>query len=323
MNETALRPLIQALTQAEEFVLTAHTTPDGDSLGSLLGLDLALRALGKRTVAYVESVTETYRFLPGAANLRLWTDAPVEPPRVLVTLDCATPERLGPGQAFLAGAGLVINIDHHPGNPEYGAINYIDPGAAAAGEQVYLLLKAMGAAITPPIATCLYTAIASDTGSFRYENTTPRTHQLAGELLAAGADLAAINQYLYESRNFAQTRLLGLVLSTLTLSPGGKVAWAFLTEAMRAEAGVEQVESEGIIGFVRSVAGVEAALLFKERAAGEVWVSLRSRGTVDVNALATTFGGGGHTRAAGCTVYGELSAASQPVIDAARRLVND
>lgn len=325
MSDAVTREIARVLRQNHQFLLTAHTSPDGDSLGSLLAFGLALQDLGKQVVLCVDSIPDSYRFLPGSTRLQLWSDQTPASPAVLIAIDCATPERLGGGQVYLTQAGRIINIDHHISNPGYGDINYVDPTAAAAGEQVFLVLEALGAVVTPPIATCLYAAIAADTGSFRYASTTPRTHRIAAALLSVGIDLEELNRNLFETRSLPQTRLLALALETLTISPGGKVAWAVVSLSMLAQAGLtdRDTDTEGMIGFVRAVEGVEVAMLFREQSEGVVRVGLRSRRDADVNALAAGFGGGGHRRAAGCTLEGSLDAVRERVVAAARKVVKD
>lgn len=311
------------LQEQEDFLLTGHTNPDGDSIGSMLGLGMALRALGKKRVRLrTDTFPPVYSFLPGAPLIEVWgEDEPT--PAVFVALDCATPERFSGGKECFAGAAITINLDHHFSNSYFAGYNCVDPAAAAVGEQVFLLLEKMLLKPDRDVATCLYTAIITDSGSFRYDNTTPRTHRAAAELLEYGADSGTVNTTLFETRSREQTKLLALVLGTLTVSPGGKVAWLTATRDMLRVTGVEDIETEALIGFARAVSGVEVAILFREQTDGTVRVGLRSRQQFDVNTLARQFGGGGHPKAAGCTMPGAVAAVRDLVVNAARKAVND
>jgi len=322
-TETIIEEIAELLRKQDDFLLMGHINPDGDSIGSLLGLGLGLRAMGKSKIRLcLDALPSAYGFLPGAQLLAAAGDTGAAP-AVAIALDCATPERLSGGQNCFAEAAVTVNIDHHVSNSGYAGYNYVDPAAAAVGEQVYLLLEAMRVKPDRDIATCLYTAITTDSGSFRYDSTTPRTHRIAAELLECGADAAIANTALFETRSYEQSKLLALVLATLTVSPGGKVAWLTATRPMLQAAGVEEAETESLIGFARAVDGVEVALLFREQADGTVRVGFRARQHCDVNALAQQFGGGGHPKAAGCTLPGAVAAVQERVIAAARKAVND
>jgi bifunctional oligoribonuclease and PAP phosphatase NrnA len=232
---------------------------------------------------------------------------------VAVLTDCPNPERTE-GLLALArqAGGRVVNIDHHHDNRRYGDVNWVEPRAAATGEMVYALLVALGAPLTRAIATNLFTAIHTDTGSFRYSNVTPETFRIAGALVAAGADPAFISNQLYERRSARALRLLGETLARVELSPDGQVAWLALPAGAVPEA---FIEAEDLVNYPRSVDSVRVACLLREQDGG-VKVSLRGKGDVDVSRIAARFGGGGHPNAAGCTVFGPLEQATQSVLTA-------
>jgi phosphoesterase RecJ-like protein len=215
---------------------------------------------------------------------------------------------------------VVLNVDHHPGNTLFGDVNWVEPGASSAGEMVYRLLREMALPVLPDVAANLYAAILTDTGGFRYANTTAESLRVAAELVTAGAVPETIAEGLVANRDLREWRLLSEVLAGLTVTAGGRVAWIEVTAAARQHAGVGLEVTEDFIQYPRNLAGVRLAVAFKEISAGEVRVSLRSHGDVDVARLAGTFGGGGHRNAAGCTIRDGLAAAKAQVLAAAEAL---
>lgn len=326
MNKTAAAnaaTVAELLLQEDDFVLTGHVQGDGDSIGSLLALGQGLLAAGKKKVRLrADIVPPLYAFLPGTALIETWR-AGEAAPAVFIVLDCATLERLSGGRDCFAGAAMTLNIDHHPGNTCFARYNWVEPAAAAVGEQVFSVLQAMGVQLDRDMATSLYAALATDSGSFRYDSVTPQTHRIAAELVSCGAAAAAVNTALFETRSLEQTKLLALALDTLTVSPGGKVAWLSVSRNLFTAAGTDDIETESLISFARAVSGVEIAILFREQTDGTVRVGLRARHDADVNILARQFGGGGHQRAAGCTLPGTVPAVRDQVVSAVRRAVND
>lgn len=322
MGNRSLAAVAAELRRAVRPVLAGHVMPDGDSIGSTLALGLMLEQLGK-TVQMVsqDPIPATYRFLPGVERIHIGTvpDADYD---YLVTLDCSVPERLGPDvKPLLSRPGIrVVNIDHHISTGPFADFNHIDPTAAAVGEIVFDLAEPLGVEITVDIGTCLYVAIATDTGSFRYENTTAGTHRRIARLMEMGLDAAAVNTRIYDEKPLAAIRLLHQVLGTLALSAGGRIAWLRLTRAMEAEYG-EEVDVEDLINYARRISGVEVGILFRELPEGQIKVGFRSKRAVDVAALASAFGGGGHPRAAGCRFEGELAEAERQVLGATERVV--
>jgi len=306
--------LVELFRREDDFLLFTHIQPDGDTLGSALGLGLALRDFGKKvTVVRTDPVPEIYLFLPGVGEMQDWRQVQGDF-RVGVLLDCADPERIGEARELLPKLPVVVNIDHHGTNSRFGHYNYVEPQAAAVGEQVYELLHVLSAPLSPAAATCLYTAILTDTGSFRYESTSAKTLRVAAALVEAGAKPAEVAEKAFETRSLSSLRLLGRALNGLELSADGRIAWMSLSREDMAWAGAAEAETEGLINYARSVQGVEVALLFRATPENKIRVSLRSRHWVDVSQVAASFGGGGHPRAAGCTLSLPLKEAQQQVL---------
>jgi phosphoesterase RecJ-like protein len=309
------RPLLDALAAPRgEALMLGHVHPDGDVLGTLFGLGLALHAAGWRvTFAGPHPVPDMLGFLEGADRWQVWPAAP-RGFDVLVLTDCPNDQRT---EGLLAGAraphSQVLNIDHHPDNRLYGTVNWIDAEAAATGEMVFDLIRALGLPITPGIATNLFTAIHTDTGSFRYSNTTARTFRTAGELTALGADPALVSDWLYQRRPADALGTLGEVLRRVHVSRDGRVAWLTLPRALASDA---FVTAEDLVTYPRSIRGVQVAVLLREEGDGVVKASLRGKGVVPVNRIAHRFGGGGHENAAGCTLRGTLDEATSALLAA-------
>jgi bifunctional oligoribonuclease and PAP phosphatase NrnA len=298
--------------------MLGHVHPDADVLGTLLALDLALVDRGwSVTSGGPHAAPEMLSFLPGIERYRRLA-AVTGPPDVVVLTDCPNPGRTEGliDQARATGA-TIVNVDHHHDNRRYGDVNWIEPAAAATGEMVYELLVALGAKITPAIAMNLFTAIHMDTGSFRYSNVTPETFRIAAALVTAGADPYRVSNALYERRSRQALGWLGAALSRVEVSADGRIAWLALPAGIVPET---FVEAEDLVNYPRSVESVRVACLLRERD-GQVKVSLRGKGDVDVSAIARKFGGGGHPNAAGFTTAGPLPEATQAVLTAVRSAI--
>ena len=317
MRQKQLEQAAQAIRNANSLVVACHIRPDADALGSLLGLKLGLERLGKRVEALsVDGVPALYRFLPGWDTVRKNATGPWD---VGIGLDCDGSDRMGPLEPLILAQPVVIDIDHHTGPDPFGKVQLVDRTAAATGELVYELLITLGVEIDAEIAVNLLAAILTDTGSFRFKNVTPNTLRVAAELVAAGASPADIYDAVYGSRPFAASRLLGALLSNLSRTPDGTVVWAALSQADFKEYGLDTSATEGFVDQVRMVEGSEVAVFFREEPDGEIRVSLRSRGHVNVAAVAEEFGGGGHVPAAGCSLGGPIEDAVRQVIAAVER----
>jgi bifunctional oligoribonuclease and PAP phosphatase NrnA len=295
-------------------LMLGHVHPDADVLGTLLALGEALEARGWSVLAGgPHPAPGILDFLPGVQRYRILKslDGAFD---VAVLTDCPNHDRTeGLIDAARRAAPAIVNIDHHPDNRRYGTVNWIDVGAAATGEMVYRLVVALGVRVTSSMATNLFTALHTDTGSFRYSNVTPETFRIAAELTAAGAQPAAVSSALYERRAGEALRWLGESLSRIRVSDDGRVAWLALAEGLVPES---FIESEELVNYPRSIASVRVACLLRELGGGRVKVSLRGKGDVDVNRIAARFGGGGHVNAAGCTVPGALEDVTRKVLDA-------
>jgi phosphoesterase RecJ-like protein len=299
--------------------MLGHVHPDADVLGTLLALGLALEAKSWSVVyGGPHPSPDLLAFLPGVDRYRTLERLEGRFDVVVLT-DCPNPQRTeGLIDQARNAARVVVNIDHHPDNRRYGHVNWIDVTAAATGEMVYELLTALRLPLTPAIATNLYTAIHTDTGSFRYSNVTARTFTIAAALVAAGARPELVSQSLYERRAPDALHWLGEALARVELSEDGQVGWL----ALPADSIPERiVESEELVNYPRSVASVRVACLLRELD-GSVKVSLRGKGDVDVQQIAAQFGGGGHVNASGCSVAGPLSEATRIVLAAVRRAVD-
>lgn len=323
MNLAVPAEILGVVRAGRRFLAVLHENPDGDSLGTTFGLALALGSLGKEVVvAGGDTLPPAYAFLPGSDRLRGPSEV-VGPFDAAILPDCADLSRTGAVRPAVDACPVVVNIDHHGSNDRFGTHAWVVPEASAAGELVYHLLLALGAKLTPALATCLYTAIVTDTGSFHYESTSPECLEVAAALVRAGASPWLLASQLYETRSASSLRLLARALNTLETSPRGKVSWVTLTPADFAAAGAPESESDGIVNYPRQIAGVEVALFFRVLGPGQVRVGFRSRGRVDVAALAARYGGGGHAKAAGCVASGSLETVKAAVIGAALEAVGE
>ncbi|MFN4033696.1 MAG: DHH family phosphoesterase [Fimbriimonadales bacterium] len=319
-SRDTFRRAIEYVARAESFLIVPHLHPDGDALGSALGLYHALKQMGKTTVTVVshDSVPEIYRFLPD------WEHIQLEHPHhatydLAIVVDQSQLSRAGKHERLARAARAILQIDHHMPLEPFADVRLVDTAAAATAELVYRLLRAMALTLTPEIATCLLTGIVTDTFSFKFPNTTPRTLRIAAALQQAGADLSYINEQVFETRSFSAVKLLGLALSTLQRTSDGAIAWVAIPRRAFEEAHAHEEETEGIVNFVRSIRGVEVAMMLRESPNGKVRASLRSRGKVNVAQLAQQFDGGGHENAAGCTLETSLAEAEMILVQEAQR----
>jgi len=308
----------RALREHHKFAVLSHVRPDGDALGSTLALALSLKELGKDVRAWnEEGMLEKYNFL---ARAELLTEPPSTPEDfdVAIALDTAVQNRLGTTTAAVGSAKLWINMDHHPSNPRYGDLVYIDPTAPATGQILFELLTNQKFPITPAIAENLYVAISTDTGSFQYPNTTVRTFEIAAELVRGGVNVGRISQLTYENFPRRRIELLRDLLATMRFGCDGKLAYFSLSQASALALGVIPEDNEGLIDHLRAIQGVVVAIFFEELTDGKVRVSMRSKNeAVDVCAICTQFGGGGHVLAAGARVRGTLPEVEKKIVEQA------
>ncbi len=307
-----LAGVIAQIKKSTSFLITAHVSPDGDALGSQLALMLALKKMNKAvTLQNADPVPEIYRFLPQAETIKIGR-AVTGSYDAYVVLD-SEPARTGLFDAGIPG-GALINIDHHVTNPVTWQHTWLDPAASATGEMVYAVIQGLGVPLDRDIALCLYTAIFTDTGSFRYTNTTPQCMRVAAALLEAGADPWLVTEHVYESLAYRRLKLLGVLLAGIERSPDEKIAWVAVTDELYRQTGTTAEDTDNLINFVRSVKGVEVAVLFRQTAAAQFKISLRSKGRVDLSGLAQSFGGGGHKNAAGGMMNGTLDEVKKRVV---------
>ena len=323
MDREAMLKIIDALKQKDDFLLTAHVNPEGDSVGSQIALFGVLEKMGKNVVMVQQDpVPDNLRFLRGAGSVM--REIPGDfVPRTLVMLDCPVKERAGKVTRALSGEEFTINIDHHVSNEYFGDVNWVESGMSSAGEMVYNIAIEMGVEISEDIAEAMYSAIVTDTGMFNYENTSRATHEAAGHLISAGVNPNRVHKEIYESKHSGEVRLLGLVLSTLELFADGAISCIGMTRQMCRDVNVSVPSTDEFINFPRSVKGVEISIFLKEDSSfeGRVNISFRSSGECDVNALAAKFGGGGHPKASGCVIEGSLESAKTVVLAAAVEVV--
>lgn len=304
----------KALQDADDWLILTHERPDGDALGSAFAMAHVLEGLGKRwTMMVQEPMPIRFSYLPLFDKAVIAGQSPKQQFTHVVAVDCADSQRYAALNSHLSKDVQIVNIDHHRTNPRYGVANLVDPDAAAACELVYHVARELDVDLSRDLATCLYTGLLTDTGGFSLPNTTRVVHQIAAILLASGVQPYDVAEPALESRTWEQMRLLQLALANLTVSEDATYAALYVTQKMLAEAAATEDDAEGLVSFARSIDTVEVGMLFKETGEGVVKVSLRSKRHVDVSQIAQTFGGGGHVRAAGCTLNMRLDEAMQAV----------
>ena len=325
-TRVTLDALAQWLLERDDIALLGHVSPDGDATGSNLAVWHALRALGKRAVVCLpEGVPGLYDWLPGAdAVISTGDPLPFEP-KAALSIDVSDMGRLGEaGLQLFNGCPDRAALDHHGTNPGMGDIYALDAEAAAAGEMALEMIERMGVKLSREMAECLFVAISTDCGQFNYSNTRPQTLQAAAKCVAAGIDVAELTRRLYRSRTYGRTKLLGLTLAGLEVSPDGRLAWARITGDTLREARATWEDNEGIVNYLVEIQGVDIAVLAQQRGENEVKFSLRSKAPFDVaRDIAQPLGGGGHSRAAGLTLEMDLEAALQRVLALARKALDE
>jgi bifunctional oligoribonuclease and PAP phosphatase NrnA len=302
---------ISAIKKAKSVLIVTHTDPDGDAVGSMLGLYLALKGLGKKVSMYSrDKVPEIYKFLPQSDKVKHSLgkgkfDA-------VIAVDCGGENRVCKDIKLKTMADTVINIDHHPDNTKFGDINYIEK-LSSVSEILFDLFRRMDIEITKDIAACLYAGIMTDTGNFRYDYTTAKTLDTAAFLARAGADISGIAMAVYESKTQSSVKVLGAAMYRLETSKSGKVAWTGLPRKLMDSIGAKSEDLTGIVDQIRSVKGVEVAILFREEDDG-IKVNFRSKFKVNVSEIAKRLGGGGHIRASGAVLNTGFDEAKEKVL---------
>ena len=307
--------MIEVLRKAPKVALFSHVSPDGDCIGSMLALGLALEKMGKEVSFYNPNPVPSYlAFLPGSS--RVSQELPSPQPETLLFVDCTDLGRVKLSRPEISEGSTVLNLDHHISNLFFGDFNWVDAQASAVGEMALTLIGQMGVKLDVDMATNLYTAIVTDSGCFQYSNTTAQTHRLTADLLDLGVDFSRIHHHIFNQKPLAQIKLLQCALDGLEIHADGQLAIMMLSAEDFENSGADQEMSEGLVNHARSIEGVEVAVLLKEVGPQEIKGGLRSNLWLNVNEIAALFGGGGHHRAAGCTLRIPMAEAKQRIITA-------
>ena len=307
-----IQKIVDAVRSRQRFVLSSHSRPDGDSIGSQLAMAYALRAMGKEaTVVNADPPPPPIMAFPGVSDIRIASSVEGEFDAAII-MECGDLKRTGVSglERF-----LVINIDHHPGNSAYGQINWFDASAAACAEMVYEVVRALGVPLTREIATHVYLAILTDTGSFHYSSISPRTFDICRECMEAGVDPVLVARNVYDSNNMGRLKLFGAVLGAMQIDQAGRIAIVYVDHEMARLAGGTYEDTEGLVNLPLTVKEIEAVVFFKQEKGDEYRVSLRSKGDVDIGSIAKEYGGGGHKNAAGCTVSGPIEELQRAMVE--------
>ena len=315
--------ILEIIREHKTFCIVGHVRPDGDCVGSQLGLTLALQNEGKKVVCWNEdAIPPKYKFLDPEGLFQ--KPKPGEKFDCVIATDCATFERLGRAGKCAAHRKILINIDHHESNPRYGDVNWISAREPSCGELIFRLLKVARWPITKPIADLLFAAVSTDTGSFQYPTTRPGTFHTGAELVTRGADLAKICDEVYQSYPLSRARLLRHLYNKFKLTDHDRIAYLWLKKADFARTGATSDETEGLIDHIRDIAPVVVACVFEEVEPGLTRISLRSKNEkINVNEIAAQFGGGGHQAAAGARISGKSLSVQRKVVAAVKRALNE
>jgi len=311
-NSPDIAQIVEAIRARQRFVISSHSRPDGDSIGSQLAMAYALKTLGKDVVVInADQAPPPLMAFPGVSDITIAPIADGEFDAAII-MECGDLTRTG-----VAGLErfFVINVDHHPGNTGYGQINWFDSSAAACGEMVFDIVRALDVKLSVEIATHIYLAILTDTGSFHYSSISPRTFDICRETLEAGVDPVLVARNVYDSNNMGRLKLFGAVLSAMQLDESGRIAIVYLDHEMAREAGGTYEDTEGLINLPLTVKEIQAVVFFKQDKGDEYRVSLRSKGDIDIGVVAKAFGGGGHKNAAGCSVEGAIDGLQKKFIE--------
>ena len=304
--------IAEAIRARHRFVVSSHSRPDGDAIGSSLAMAFALRALGKEAhVVNRDPAPAPLAEFPGVSEIEIASSVNGHYDAAII-MECGDLARTGVGGL---DRFFVINIDHHPGNTGYGQINWFDAEAAACGEMVFDVISALGVPLSPEMATHIYLAILTDTGSFHYSSISPRTFEICRDCLEAGVDPVLVARNVYDSNNMGRLKLFGAVLSAMQIDATGRIAIVYLDHEMARAAGGTYEDTEGLINLPLTVKEIQAVVFFKQDDGEHYRVSMRSKGDIDIGAVAKSFGGGGHKNAAGCSVSGGIDALQKTFVE--------
>ncbi|MEY8415795.1 bifunctional oligoribonuclease/PAP phosphatase NrnA [Tissierella praeacuta] len=317
--ESSFDITIEKIKESERIYIVSHVQPDGDNIGSILALWMAIKKIKDKVfILKTDDIPSDFLFLPNVNEIKEFNDeGKID---MFIALDTSDENRLGKNKELLNKAKTIINIDHHISNTNFGHINIVDSNAAATGELVYNLIKKMNIPMDKDIASCIYTAISSDTGSFMYDNTSAETHRIIAELIDIGIDKSNININLYQNKSLERTMLFIKSLETLRLYFNNNVALIKVTQDMLNKANAKMEDTEGIVSFIREIAPVEVGIILKEFKENEIKVSMRSKRFIDVSAICASFNGGGHIRAAGCTINSPMDIAEKLILDELKKV---
>jgi len=303
-ESTTSAHLAEEIRRRQRFVITSHVRPDGDAIGSSLAMAYALRELGKDVrVVFRDEPPGPLQVFPGVSEIEV-AERVDDPGDAVIVMESGDLKRTG-----VEGleCGFVINIDHHLGNSMYGSLNWFDLSAAACGEMVFDLVRELGVPLTPEIATHIYVAILTDTGSFHYSSISPRTFDICRQCVEAGVDPPWVARSIFDSNNLGRLKLFGAVLSKMELDPTGRLATVYVDQRLASDCGGTYEDTEGLINLPLTVKEIQAVVFFKEHGPDDWRISMRSKGEVDINAVAKQFGGGGHKNASGCSATGPIA----------------
>lgn len=302
----SIETIIQEISKAHKIAIMPHISVDGDGLGSSLALAKALTKVGKSADIFIEDeIPGIYSFLPGTSEIKRYVYSNYKYD-LTIALDSGDIQRLGNRVDIFKDSQVTINIDHHITNTGFAEYNLVDANASSTGEMMFRLITMMNIAIDRDMAQCIYTAIAADTGGFRYSNTTPYTHEAASHLLGYDIDVADISRRIFETSSFERVKLTGIAIQAIQLHHDGKVALVIIDKQMIKNAGARDEDCEGIVNVGRSIKGVEVSVVLRQINDNDVKVNFRSNEYADVASISRMYGGGGHKRAAGCITKGPL-----------------
>ncbi len=322
-----IREIAEAVRKYDNYLITSHINVEGDAIGSEIALFYMAKQLGKNAIMVnSDPVPDKYKFLPSWDKIVIGGSIGSKKYSNVMIADCPTIERCGKVASLLKVPKVkinIINVDHHVSNENFGDFNWVDPDASSTGEMIYKLYREMGLSITEDIATALYVAILTDTGSFRYDSTTAETHRICADLLKLGIKPAKIAEKIYETKGLGEIELLAKALMTIKVTKNGKIASMFITKKMLDETKTTADQTDGFVNFARSIQGTEISIFFREDTEDgqKIYVGFRSKGIANVNILATKFGGGGHPKASGCVLTGPLDKVIAKVVKTAEEFL--
>lgn len=317
-----MKKIIDLIKSAENIALFCHVNCDGDAVGSLFALKKVLEEFGKKVTAFIDTkIPERLKFMPEIYQAEYLTEFENRNFDLYVSLDCGDLARLGVFAEIFEKAENTISIDHHTSNTRFAKENLVVPDASATGEIIFELVSAGNLLISKETATLIYGAIASDTGSFQYSNTSSKTHKIASQLIELGADSVMVNKKLFDTLQVNEIKIQGYAMNSFELYEDGKICFVGITKEKMDEIGCLYEDVDGIAGFPRSVAGVEIGLLAKEWKKNLFKISIRCNEYADATSIAGKFGGGGHIRAAGCTIEGRLDEVKEKIVNTAKELI--